>query len=93
MSNAPAKKFRVGYITATIWKNTTDGRDYYSVDVTRTYKEGEDLKNTSSLGHADLLRGGFVRASYNRRRFPPRDRRPYGRHSEVARSGRLVRHL
>ena len=55
MSNAPAKKFRVGYVTATIWKNTTDGRDYYSVDVTRTYKEGEDLKNTSSLGHADLL--------------------------------------
>ena len=53
--NTPAKKFRVGYVTATIWKNTTDGRDYFSVDVARTYKEGEELKNTSSLGHADLL--------------------------------------
>ena len=53
--NAPVKKLRVGYVTASIWKNTTDGRDYFSVDVARTYKEGEELKNTSSLSHSDLL--------------------------------------
>lgn len=53
--NAPAKKFRIGFVTATVWKNTSDGRDYYSVDVARTYKDDKgDLQNTSSLGHADL---------------------------------------
>jgi hypothetical protein len=53
--SAPAKKFRVGYVTATIWKKTNDGRDYYSVEVSRTFKEGDELKNTSSLNHADIL--------------------------------------
>lgn len=56
MSNQPVKKFRIGFLTATIWKNERNGKDWYSVDVFRTYKDGDDeLKNTGSLNHADLL--------------------------------------
>lgn len=53
--NAPVKKFRIGYVTATIWKNEANDRQFYTVDVARTYKEGDELKNTSSLGHADIM--------------------------------------
>ena len=53
--NAPVKKLRVGYVTATIWANEGPNSKFYTVEISRTYKEGEDLKNTSSLGHADLL--------------------------------------
>lgn len=60
MSNAPVKKFRLGYLTATIWENDKaqgEGK-WYSVELSRTYKNGEDeLSNTNSLNHADLLNG------------------------------------
>jgi hypothetical protein len=56
MSNAPAKKFRVGYVTATIWKNEVTDRPFFTVEVARTYKDAEgNLKNTPSLNHDDLL--------------------------------------
>lgn len=56
MANGPAKKFRVGFVSATIWKNDGTDRPFYSVDVQRTYKdENGELKNTSSFNHADLL--------------------------------------
>lgn len=52
MSNLPAHKIKLGLTTATIWDN--DGN--YSVDITRSYKDGQgDWKNTSSLFHSDLL--------------------------------------
>lgn len=52
MTNQPALKFRLGLITATIWKNN----DFYSVDFTRSYKDSEgNWKNTTSFAHADLL--------------------------------------
>lgn len=52
MGNQPAHKIRLGLTTATIWNN--DGN--YSVDITRSYKDGQgDWKNTSSLFHSDLL--------------------------------------
>lgn len=54
--NAPAKKLRIGYVTATIWKNEGNDRPFYTVEVARTYKdESGALQNTSSLNHADLL--------------------------------------
>jgi hypothetical protein len=56
MSNAPAKKFRIGYVTATVWKNDGTTTPFYTVEVARTYKDADDrLQNTSSLGHADIL--------------------------------------
>lgn len=52
MSNQPSFKFRLGLITATIWKNN----GFYSVDFTRSYKDGQgDWHSTQSYAHADLL--------------------------------------
>lgn len=52
MATQPAFKFRLGLITATIWKN--DG--FYSVDFARSYKDSDgNWKSTTSFAHADLL--------------------------------------
>lgn len=56
MSNAPVKKFRTGYVTATIWKNEVTDRPFFTVEIARTYKDDDgNLKNTPSLNHADIL--------------------------------------
>ena len=50
--NLPAAKFRIGYVSVTVWKN--DG--YYNVDLSRSYKDKNDeWQETSQLGHGDLL--------------------------------------
>ena len=55
MSNAPAKKFRIGYVTATVWKNEGTDKAFFSAEVSRTYKDDNgDLQNTSALNHADI---------------------------------------
>lgn len=52
MTKQPSQKLRIGLVTATIWEN--DG--FYSVDISRAYKNGEgDWRSTSSLSHGDLL--------------------------------------
>ncbi len=52
MSNSPIKKFRLGLITVAIWDN--DG--FYSVDVSRSYKDKNgDWQSTTSFAHGDLL--------------------------------------
>ena len=52
MSNSPIKKFRLGLITVAIWDN--DG--FYSVDVSRSYKDKiGDWQSTTSFAHGDLL--------------------------------------
>ena len=52
MSNLPAHKIKIGLVTATIWNN--DG--FYSVDLSRSYKNGDnEWKNTSGFFQADLL--------------------------------------
>ena len=54
--NKPAAKFRIGYVTATVWQND----EFYNVTLARTYKDGDDLKETNSFGHADLLNAARV---------------------------------
>lgn len=51
--NKPAAKFRVGFVTATVWKN----ENFYNVILSRSYKDGDDYKDTDQLGHGDLLNG------------------------------------
>ncbi|GHA46400.1 hypothetical protein GCM10008927_09510 [Amylibacter ulvae] len=52
MTKTPIYKFRLGLITATIWEND----NFYSVDMTRSYKNSEgQWQNTTSYSHADLL--------------------------------------
>lgn len=52
MANQPAKKLRLGLITATIWENN----GFYSVDLSRSYRDDAgEWKNTNSFHHSDLL--------------------------------------
>ena len=53
--NKPVAKFRVGFVTAAVWKNDGTNGDFYNVTVSRSYKDGDDYKVTDSLGHGDLL--------------------------------------
>ncbi len=54
--NQPAAKFRIGYVTATVWQN----EKFYSVKLSRTYKDGGEYRETDSLGHGDLLNAARV---------------------------------
>lgn len=51
---SPAKKFRIAILQATIWRNFSDGRTWYSVNLTRGFKTDEGWRNTDSLGQNDL---------------------------------------
>jgi hypothetical protein len=56
MSTKPAHKLRMGVLQVTIWRNTGDKGNWYSVIPTRSYKQGDDIwKETDSLGFDDLL--------------------------------------
>lgn len=50
--NAPDAKFRIGFVTAAVWKNDSG---FYSVKVSRSYKDGETIKDTDQFGAGDLL--------------------------------------
>lgn len=52
----PAAKFRLGYVTATVWKND----DFFSTVLSRTYKDGDDYKETDQLNAGDLLNASKV---------------------------------
>lgn len=51
--SVPVKKFRVGSVTAAVWKN--DGN--FSVTLQKSYreKETEEWRNTDTLFHGDIL--------------------------------------
>lgn len=56
MSNSPVKKFRIGLVTATVWKNENDGKPFYTVQLQRQYKDAEgNWKGTDYFNHDDLL--------------------------------------
>ena len=60
MSNQPLKKLRDGLTSATIWENTVQTEDgektRLSISLLRSYKEGEDWKETSSFSPTELLK-------------------------------------
>lgn len=48
----PVIKFRVGYVTATIWQNMA----HYNVSLSKAYRDDKgDWKDTDQLGHGDIL--------------------------------------
>ena len=49
--NKPAAKFRLGYCTATVWKNG----EFHNVVLSRSYKDGDDWKDTDQLGAGDIM--------------------------------------
>ena len=55
MAKQPIKKIKLGSIQATVWENQSDkGKPWYNVVVTRTYKDGDEFKDSNSFGHNDL---------------------------------------
>lgn len=57
MTNSPAHKFQDGCLKVTVWRNTsTEGRIYYSVNISRSYKASDDTwRETESLSQDDIL--------------------------------------
>ena len=54
--SSPAHKIRFGVLQATIWRNSSDKGTWYSVQPSRSYKQGDETwKETDSLGSDDLL--------------------------------------
>ena len=61
MSDKPAKKFRIGFVTATVWANTKDDRTFHTVELSNSYKDdGGEWRNSASLNHHDLLNAARV---------------------------------
>ena len=52
----PIQTIRRGFVEAAIWKNDTEKGSMFNVTFSRTYKDGEELKNSSSFGIGDLYR-------------------------------------
>lgn len=52
MANKPAATFRLGAVKATVWRNNDK---FYNVTLVRTYKDGDDFKETDQLGSGDLM--------------------------------------
>ena len=58
-SNKPVHTVRYGNVRAAVWRNLVDlgnnSRPMYSVTFNRSYKDGNDWRDTSSFGSDDLL--------------------------------------
>lgn len=54
-ANKPVHEVRYRLVKAAIWLNQTPQGTIHNVTVSRAYKDGEDWKNSSSFGPADLL--------------------------------------
>ncbi|MEZ6153869.1 MAG: hypothetical protein R3C09_27555 [Pirellulaceae bacterium] len=54
-ANKPAHEIRSGAIRAVIWHNSSDKGNWYSVNITRSYKAGDTWKETSQFNRDDLL--------------------------------------
>jgi hypothetical protein len=53
----PVAKIRDGNLEISIWENETEKGTRYAADgVIRSYKVGEEYKNTRSLSNGELLR-------------------------------------
>jgi hypothetical protein len=52
----PAFEARLNHLRATVWENRKDGATWYTVNVTRRYRDGEQWKDAHSLnGLADIV--------------------------------------
>jgi hypothetical protein len=56
----PAHEVRLGRIRCTIWRNEHEKGPWYSMTLTRSYKDGDEWKSASSFGTGDLLVLGEV---------------------------------
>ena len=59
--NKPVKKYRAGQITATIWEQQAkdkQGNEFttHSIKVVKSYKDGDEWKETTSYNPSELVR-------------------------------------
>jgi hypothetical protein len=54
-NNKPVHVVRYGAIKAAVWLNQTSAGPMHNVTISRTYKDGEDWKESGSFGADDLL--------------------------------------
>ena len=53
--NRPVHEIRLAQIRASIWSNQSNGsRRWYSVSISRVYRDGEVWKDSTSFGRDDL---------------------------------------
>jgi hypothetical protein len=45
--NQPVIKFRLGYVTATVWQND----QHFNTVLSKSYKDGDEWKDTDQLGN------------------------------------------
>jgi hypothetical protein len=56
MTTAPAHKIRIANLQAVIWRNSGEKGPWYSVQVKRSYKNGDDQwRETDAMGYDDVL--------------------------------------
>ena len=61
MANTPETTLRDGNIKATIWKNFGDNGNFFSVTLTRTYKdESGNYHDSNSFTGSELLRAAHL---------------------------------
>jgi hypothetical protein len=51
----PVHKIRHGAVSASIWRQETDKGSLFNVTFQRSYKDGDDWKNSTSFGRNNLL--------------------------------------
>lgn len=51
----PAHKIRTGAIEVAIWRNEGEKGPFFGVTMSRSYKQGDEWKQTDSYGGDDLL--------------------------------------
>jgi hypothetical protein len=55
MPEGPEQRFNIGAVKATIWKNTSRaGEEFRTARLSRSYKKGNEWKDTNSLGVRDI---------------------------------------
>ena len=54
--NGPIETLRDGSLKATIWSNIGEKGTFYTVDFSRTYSVGDEIKNGRSFSGSDPLR-------------------------------------
>jgi hypothetical protein len=54
-NNKPVQKIRHGAVSASIWRTETDKGAVFNVTFQRSYKDGDEWKNTASFGRNNLL--------------------------------------
>ncbi len=54
-TNKPAYEKRLGSVRLAIWENSSNGKPWFNVAITRRYKDGDDWKDATTFnGLGDL---------------------------------------